>query len=350
MIFIFFGFFFLIFWSFSQARGRLEATFLGIQKNWAQDHSPSFIKNFLHCLGFAVLSASPHQARLTGIALTGMQKRSWRWSLCLISLSAMAVLFWAGFLSMTFQWSGGVLLLAGFGALLIPKKWPSLISFFWCLFFLGLFLHSMENTLRMSSFLSQETKAQDIFLILSDNRLPAVLGWLLFSAMITVFLPFEGWAWIFSVLGLSMGVMGLNVALGFVIGESLGATFVFWRVVRKQAPDFKKITLEYLSLHFFAAAIFLIVFGWLKSEFYEMSILNSGPLSEKIVLFLICALAWSGLVTVFALVWGHFKALKAQGGSLPGSSAAQWQQNQGILPTFVQELFSLSQIGKDQGK
>lgn len=350
MIFIFLGFFFLIFWSFSQAREKLEATFLRIQKNWVQDNSPSFIKHFLHCLGFAVLSASPHRARLTGIALSGMQKRPWRWSLCLISLSAMAVLFWAGFLSLTFQWSGGVLLLAGFGALLIPKKWPSLISFFWSLFFLGLFLHSMENTLRMSSFLTQEVKAQDIFLVLSDNRLPAVLGWLLFSAIITVFLPFEGWAWIFSVLALSMGVMGLNVALGFVIGESLGAAFVFWRVVRKQAPDFKKIILEYLSLHFFAAAIFFIVFGWLKSEFYEMSSLSSGPLSEKIILFLICALAWSGLITILSLVWGHFKALKANGSTLSAGSAAQWQQNQGILPTFVQELFSLSQMGKDQGK
>ncbi len=350
MIFIFFGFFFLIFWSFSQARGKLETTFLGIQKNWAQDNSSTFFVRFFHCFGFAVFSASPHRTRLTSVALCGMKRWPWRWSLCLISLSPMAVLLGAGFLSMTFQWPGGVLLLAGLGALLIPKKWPSLISFFWCLFFLGLFLHSMENTLRMSSFLSEDANAQDIYFILSDNRLPAVLGWLIFSAVITVFLPFEGWTWIFSVLGLSMGVMGLNVALGFVIGESLGAAFVFWRVVRKQAPDFKKVIFEYLGVHFIAAGFFLFVFGLLKSEFYEISSLSSGPLSEKIALFLICALAWSGLVTVLSLVWGHFKALKVQAGRISADTASQWQQNQGILPTFVQGLFSLSQMGKDQGK
>ena len=350
MIFIFLGFFFLIFWSFSQAREKLGTTFLAVQKNWAQEISESFFKRLLLCLGFAVLSSSPHRARLTSVALNGRKQWPLCWSLSLISLSSMAVLFWAGFLSMTFQWSGGVLLTAGFGALIFPKRWPSLISFFWCLFFLGLFLHSMENTLRMSSFLSQEVNAQDIFFVLSDNRLPAVLGWLLFSAVMTVFLPFEGWAWIFSVVGLSMGVMGLNVAIGFVIGESIGAAFVFWRVVRKQAPDFKKMIFEYFMIHIFAAASFIFIFGLLKSEFYEMSNLNTGPLSEKIVWFLICALTWSSLVTGVSLVWGHFKAQRLPGGSMSADSAAQWQDHQGILPTFVQELFSLSQNGKDQGK
>ncbi len=350
MIFIFFGFFFLIFWSFAQAREKLGLTFLGVQKGWAHEKNESFLRRFLICFGFAVLSASPHRVRLTSVALAGMKYWDGLWSLCLISLSSLAVLFWAGFLSMTFQWPGGVLLLAGFAALLFPKKWPSLISFFWCLFFLGLFLHSMENTLRMSSFLSQEANAQELFLILSDNRLAAVLAWLLFAAVMTVFLPFEGWAWMFSVVALSMGVMGLNVAVGFVIGESLGAAFVFWRVVRKQAPDFTKIIFEYLIVHLLAAVFFLMAFGILKSEFYEMSSFSTGPLPEKIAGFVICALAWSGLVTVLSLVWGYYRAGKAQECRMSASSAAQWQQNQGILPTFVQELFSLSQTGKDQGK
>ena len=348
MIFIFLGFLFLVFWSFAQARKKLNETFLKIQKIWAEGDGGSFFYRFLLCIGFVVLSASPHQSRLTSVALLGRKQWNTRWALVLICLSSFAVLFWAGILSLTFQWPGGFFMLAGFLALLLPKKWSSLISFLGFIFFLGLFLHSIENALRMSTFLNQDPSLQDFYFLLSDNRLFSVLSWLLVSALITLFLPFEGWAWIFSILGLSMGVMGLNVAVGFVVGESLGAGLVFWRVIRKSAPDFKNLALEYFLINLLTAVIFLFAYGLLKSEFYDLSSLSSGPLPERIAYFLICALAWSGGATLIALVWGHFKALTAHKGTISAESVAQWQENGGILPTFVQDLFSLSQKPKDQ--
>ena len=161
MIFIFLGFLFLVFWSFAQARKKLNETFLKIQKIWAEGDGGSFFHRFLLCIGFAVLSASPHQSRLTSVALLGRRQWNTRWALFLICLSSLAVLFWAGILSLTFQWPGGFFMLAGFLALLLPKKWSSLTSFLGFIFFLGLFLHSIENTLRMSSFLNQEPSFQD---------------------------------------------------------------------------------------------------------------------------------------------------------------------------------------------
>ncbi len=350
MVFIFLGLCFLAFWAFGQAREKLSLTFLKVQKDWAQGEGGSFIKRFLICWGFVVLSLSPHQVRLTGVALLGRGQWNTRWAFVLICLSASAVLFWAGMLSGLFQWPGGFLLVAGAGAVIVPKRWPALISFLWFIFFLGLFLHSMETALRMSSYLSQEALFQEVSFLLADNRLISVLSWLVLSVLITIFLPFEGWSWIFSGLGLSLGVMGLNVAVGLIIGESVGAALVFLRVIRKDAPAFKKMAFEYFAVVAASAVIYLVAFGFFKSELYDLYSLGGGPLPEKMAWLLICALAWSGTATLITLVWGHFKALSPLKGSISEETAEKWQQNGGILPTFVQDLFSLSQKRKDHGK
>lgn len=348
MIFIFLGLCFLIFWSFFQARKNLSATFLKIQKDWAQDQSEFFIKNFFIYFVFVVLSLSPHQIRLTGIALTGRHLWKSRWSLLFISLSSMAVLFWAGLLSFSFQMPGGLLLLAGLGAVIIPKKWSSLISFLWFVFFLGVFLHSLETTLKMGAFLHQELLFQEFTFLIADNRLLSVLTWLFVSMLITFFIPYEGWSWIFSVLALSMGIMGFSVAMGFIIGESMGASLVFLKLVKKDAPDFFRIALEYFLMTTLAAVSFLFIYGFLKSEWQVLSFLGSGTLPEKMTWFLLGALAWSGYATFLTLIWGHFKSKATHSGSMTTQNTVKWHESGGILPTFVQDIFSLSQKQKDQ--
>ncbi len=348
MIFIFFGLCFLIFWSFLQARKNLAATFLKIQNDWAQDQSDSFVKKFLIYLGFVVLSLSPHQTRLTGIALNGRHLWKPRWSLLLISLSSMAVLFWAGLLSFSFQIPGGLLLLAGFCAVIIPKKWSSFISFLWFVFFLGVFLHSLETTLKMGAFLHQELLFQELTFLIADNRLLSVLTWMFVSILITFFIPYEGWSWVFSVLALSMGIMGFSVAMGFIIGENLGASLVFLKLVKKDAPDFFRVALEYFLMTALAAVSFLFIYGFLKSEWQVLSFLGSGTLPEKMSWFLLGALAWSGFATFLTLVWGHFKAKASHSGSMTHQNTAKWHESGKILPTFVQDIFSLSQKQKDQ--
>ncbi len=348
MIFIFLGLCFLIFWSFLQARKNLSGTFLNIQNDWAKVQKGSFIKKFFIYLGFVVLSLSPHQTRLTGIALAGRHLWTARWTLLFISLSSMAVLFWAGLLSFSFQIPGGLLLFAGFGAVLIPKKWSSFISFLWFVFFLGVFLHSLETTLKMGAFLNQEVLFQEFTFLIADNRLLSVLTWLFVSMLITFFIPYEGWSWVFSVLALSMGIMGFSVAMGFIIGESLGATLVFLKLVKKEAPDFFRIALEYFLMTAFASVSFLFFYGFLKSELQVLSFLGSGTLPEKMTWFLLGALAWSGYATFLTLIWGHFKAKSSHSGSMTAQNTAQWHERGGILPTFVQDIFSLSQKQKDQ--
>jgi hypothetical protein len=352
------GFCFLVVWAFYQSREKLASTFLLIQTHWLPPSGMAFRPFFFRALGLALLSGSPQRVRLTGMAMLQSGKWSLRWALLFLCFSSLGVIVWVGMLSLAFQLAGGYLLLFGAFGALCKKRLPSLAAFFWFLFFLGLFLFATESAVRMSTFLVQEESYQDFIFLLSDNRLPAVLLWLLCSALVTFMFEVEAWSWIFSVLGLSAGIMGINVAVALIVGESLGWALLFLRLHWRLDAAYRKLAIQYFLVNLIAALVFFIAYGWSRSEFIFISSASGSPLQERIILLLGWGLIWSAGLTAVSMVWGHFqsssRALRAEPGRLSSDTASAglkvWLEKGWILPTFVQSSFSLSQMGKDQRK
>lgn len=295
----------LCFFAFKSARQNFEESTRWLRAKFTDPLKKSFPKLFFQVIGSVGLFHSPHQLRQDALEIAQDNKRG---GLLILAMAGLASLVWLFMFNMLFKFEGSYLLFAGAVAHFSRKRFPHTSSFFWFVFFTGLFVMSISLAMRPGNLILRFGSFQEILFILADNRWPAVLGMLLLSVVLTPILRLEGWAWVAALLGVVMGAMSLSVALAFVMGEALGWHLMLWYESRKKA-SLKKLTLEMLLLQMGGTAVFLILYAILRSEFSFFKF--GGDLNNLLARlrdFLFMIPIWLAFQTFILLIWGHFRA------------------------------------------
>lgn len=298
----------LCYWAFLTASQKFEESSRWLVGRLSLSAKSSFSSFAMNLIPSVMLTHSPYLARKAALGM--LENGSWsaRYSLFLLCIASFASVIWMGFSLFVFQVLGGFLLVAAIPGFITKKKLPNLSAFFWMFFFLGLFLQTVETVMRTGNFVTQDPVYQNIVFALADNRILTVALWALLSTLFTFLLPLEALSFVISILGLSLGVMSLNVAMALVMGETLGMSLRLWWNHRGPSGLVTTVTKEVAALSLGALLVFGIVFVYLRGVLPLLQILSYPSLADRLMVF-ICSFAGWTLFHIFILsVWGHFRS------------------------------------------
>jgi hypothetical protein len=305
MLLLAFGHAVLCFWAFRQATLKYEESGYWLSDKLRKSTRGSFAEFFARMAGLLLLKRSPFAEKKKALEILNENTR--RHSLVHLCLSGLSAFIWWVLFYLLFKIAGAFLLFAGAIAHFSKKRFPYVASFFWFVFFTGLFVMSVELALRPGTFLTRSQDLQSIVFFLADNRWPAILGCIVLAGAATLLLRLEGWAWMAALLGVVMGIMSINVALAFVLGEGLGWQFLLWWESRRQAKV-KKLTIEMLGVYILAMILFFSIYAYLRNQFVFFRFAGDlNNLLARLGDFLFVVPVWIAFQTIILLIWGHFR-------------------------------------------
>ncbi len=297
----------LCYFAFGKAVKKFEESTRWLRAKFTVPVKKSFPHFFLQTIGSVPLFHSPQELKQDALELIDSGDWTKRQGLLLLGLAGLASIVWLAMFNLLFKLQGSFLLFSGALAYFSKKKFPHWGAFFWFIFYAGLFVLAVELAMRPGNIVMRSGAFQEVLFVLADNRWPAIIGALIFSAVLTLLMRLEGWAWVAALLGVVMGVMSLNVALVFVMGESFGWQILLWRETKKSGM--KKVAREMAIVHFAGLALFLVLYALLRNELFLFKFgedLNN--LLARIGDFLFMVPTWLAFQTFILLIWGHFRA------------------------------------------
>jgi hypothetical protein len=307
MSFLVLGYLVLVYWAFYQSNIKFAESTRWLQEKLSVSPQRSFFDFASRLKVSVLLSSSPFEARKS--AMIKLEDKSWseRYALFYLCVAGLSSFIWVLISALAFNISGAFLLVFGALGALLPKKLPSLSSFAWMIFFIGLFLQGLELALRSGAFLIKDSQFEDIVFALADNRWPAVFMWFAFALIVSVFVQLEAWTLVLSIFGIYLGIMSLNTAVSLVIGESLAWFAILLWQSRKMSKS-QKVAKGMLLIEVVSAVVFFLGYGWSRSELVLFELGSFDNVTQRLNLFLITFLAWIVFQTAVLSVWGHFRA------------------------------------------
>lgn len=308
MILMWLGSFVLMMTGLSLSQKHVAALFQPLQKKFLDKNldQPKLLKLFQYSVDVILLEASPQRSLYTGIGLYNMRIAGLRAGTLMMCLSTLGA-WWVLILGMLFLSFNGFFLLGlcslGLITVLMTPKIDKIIKW---IFATGLFLVGGEMMLKNSNVLIMALGQSDLAFFLADGRIPAVLGILAFSAIISLFVRIEFWSLVAGLSLLFVNVLSLNGAIGLLAGERIGRMLLFWWHSRSLNQDCRRVGWQFTVASIIGVIAGMLISGEVRTTLdmgftSEMASYQNKSL-QYVLLFMIILM----FQMIGQLAWGHF--------------------------------------------